>query len=343
MLRDEIVDYIERYAESFDPPYRAGVEVQSITSAEDTGRFNLTTSDGVLTAQNLVITVGTHQHPNFPKWHEDLPDGVTGMHTRDYRNAEGLADGAVFIVGSGQSGCQVAEDLHFSGRKVHLAVGNAGRVPRRYRGRDIFDWDLATGYMTMHVEQHPMGTAIRFKAHPHLSGRDGGRTIDLRRMALDGIQLHGKALGIEEGRLRLSDDLAETLDEIDKACRDEMEGIDKFIEVNGLDEDNGLDNPKEDDSFVAWVPEPEPALLDLSDAGISTVIYATGFHFDFTWIDLPIFDEHGYPRYTRGVTDIPGLYFCGLHWMQTQGSGLFYGVGEDAEYVVAHLLNQIDS
>jgi len=336
MLRDEIVDYLERYAASFDPPYRARVEVQRITVAEDTGRFTLTTSDGVLTARNLVITVGTHQHPNFPEWHENLPDGVTGLHTRDYRNAEALADGAVFVVGSGQSGCQVAEDLHRSGRKVHLAVGNAGRIPRSYRGRDIFYWDLATGYMTMPVEQHRMGMAVRFKAHPHLSGRDGGHTIDLRRMALDGIQLHGKVLGIEGSRFRLSADLAETLVAIDEFCRDEMEGIDRFIE------ENGLDNPKEEVALVDWSPEPEPALLDLSDAGISTVIYATGFHFDFAWIDLPVFDERGYPRYDRGVTEIPGLYFCGLHWLHTQGSGLFFGVGEDAEHVVAHLINRID-
>lgn len=337
MLRDEIVDYIEGYAASFDPPYSAGVEVKRITATEDTGRFALTTSDGALNARNLVITVGTHQHPNFPVWHEDLPHGVTGIHTRDYRNAEGLADGSVFIVGSGQSGCQVAEDLHIAGRDVHLSVGNAGRIPRRYRGRDIFDWDLATGYMTMPVEQHPIGTDVRFKAHPHISGRDGGRTIDLRQMALDGIQLHGKVLGVEDGYFRLSGDLAETLAGIDEFCRNEIEGIDNFIEANGLDD------PKEEIPLVDWSPEPEPALLDLSDAKVSTVIYATGFHPDFSWIDLPVFDERGYPRYTRGVTEIPGLYFCGLHWMHTQGSGLFYGVGEDAEYVAAHLLNQTDS
>jgi putative flavoprotein involved in K+ transport len=258
------------------------------------------------------------------------------MHTRDYRNAAGLADGAVFVVGSGQSGCQVAEDLHLSGRDVHLAVGNAGRIPRRYRGRDIFEWDLATGYMTMPVEQHPKGTAIRFKAHPHLSGRDGGRTIDLRQMALDGIRLHGKVLGVEGGCFRLSGDLEETLDGVDDVCRADMEGIDKFID------ENDLDDPVEEVVPANWQPEPEPALFDLADAGVSTVIYATGFHFDFGWIDLPVFDERGYPRYARGVTEMPGLYFCGLHWMQTQGSGLFFGVGEDAEYVVDHLIDQKD-
>ena len=334
MLRDEIVDYIESYAASFNPSYRAGVDVERITEAVDEGRFTLTTSDGLLISRNLVITVGTHQYPNFPIWHEDLPEGVTGIHTRDYRNAEGLADGAVFIVGSGQSGCQVAEDLHLSGRTVHLAVGNAGRIPRSYRGRDIFEWDLATGYMTMPVEQHPMGTDIRFKAHPHLSGRDGGRTINLRQMALNGVLLHGKVLGVEGGCFRFSDDLSEMLDRVDQFCSDEMEGIDRFIK------ENGLDDPIEDIELINWQPEPEPesAFFDLLEAGVSTVIYATGFHFDFRWIDLPVFDKRGYPCYARGVTEVPGLYFCGLHWMHTQGSGLFYGIGEDAEYVVTHIL-----
>ena len=337
MLRDEIVGYIERYAASFDPPYRAETDVKRISSGAGPGRFELTTSDGTLTSQNLVVTVGTHQHPNIPDWHEDLPDAVTGIHTRDYRNALNLEDGAVFVVGSGQSGCQVAEDLHLCGREVHLAVGNAGRIPRRYRGRDIFEWDLATGYMSMPVEQHPKGTAIRFRAHPHLSGRDGGRTIDLRQMAIDGVRLHGKVLGVEGGSFRLSDNLRETLNRVDDVCRAEMAGIDKFID------ENGLDDPSEAIVSVDWQPEAEPALFDLSSSGVSSVIYAPGCHFDFGWIDLPVFDEHGYPRYNRGVTEMPGLYFCGLHWMHSQGSGLFYGVGEDAKYIVSHLVNQENS
>jgi putative flavoprotein involved in K+ transport len=239
----------------------------------------------------------------------------------------------VFIVGSGQSGCQVAKDLHLAGRDVHLAVGNAGRIPRRYRGRDIFEWDLATGYMNMPVEEHPKGTAIRFKAHPHLSGRDGGRTINLRQMALDGITLHSKVEGVQDGCLVLAGGLEETLKAVDEVCRAEMQGIDKFIA------ENGLDDPEEDVIPVDWQPQPEARLFDLAEANVSTVIYATGFHRDFGWIDLPVFDESGYPRYERGITEIPGLYFCGLHWMHTQGSGLFYGVGDDADYVVNHLTN----
>lgn len=335
MGRDEIVSYIERFAASFDPPYHPGVEVTAISAANGPGRFRLATSAGDLQCRNLVLTVGTHQHPNMPRWHDDLPGSVIGLHTRDYRNPDQLPPGAVLVIGSGQSGCQVAEDLRRAGRDVHLAVGNAGRIPRRYRGRDILDWDLATGYMEMPVRDHPKGTDIRFKAHPHLSGRDGGYTIDLRQMALDGVQLHGKVLGIEGDRLVLSGDLAETLDQIDAFCQSELESIDTFIRQNELDA------PTEDIVAVDWHPPERPGpALDLAEAEISTVLYATGFHYDFGWIDLPIFDEVGYPRYQRGVTEIPGLYFCGLHWMETQGSGLFYGVGQDAEYVVSHLAAQ---
>ena len=334
MQRDQIVAYVESFAASFDPPYCSGIELQRISNADRPGRFELSTSEGSFRAENLVITVGTHQHPNIPSWHHKLPNGVLGMHTREYCNPAQLPDGAVLVVGSGQSGCQVAEDLHRAGRNVHLAVGNAGRIPRRYRGRDILDWDLATGYMDIPVPEHPKGTDIRFKTHPHLSGRDGGHTIDLRQMALEGVRLHGKVLGVDDGSIRLSDDLARALDGADKICQSEMDGIDKFIE------ENGLDAPVEEVAKINWQPDPGQSLLNLAKADISSVLYATGFRFDFSWIDLPVFDKRGYPRYHRGITEIPGLYFCGLHWMHTQGSGLFYGVGRDAEYVVRHLVEQ---
>jgi len=240
------------------------------------------------------------------------------------------------VVGSGQSGCQVTEDLLYAGREVHLCVGNAGRIPRRYRERDILDWDLATGYMEMPVDQHPKSSAIRYQAHPHLTGRDGGHTIDLRKLALDGARLHGKVLEAAGTVIHLAGNLAETLHAVDLFCQSEINDIDAFIAKHGLNE------PEEEVIPVDWQPTPEPPELDLAEAGVSTVIYATGFHFDFSWIDLPVFDARGYPRYQRGITDLYGLYFIGLHWMYTQGSGLFYGVGRDAEYVVQHLTRPSD-
>jgi putative flavoprotein involved in K+ transport len=334
MLRDQIVDYLERYARSFDPPYRSGVEVRRIGASNGAGRFVLDTSEGEFTADNLIITVGTHQHTNIPPWGGKLPADITQLHTRHYQNPEQLADGAIFVVGSGQSGCQVVEDLHGAGREVHLCVGKAGRTPRRYRGRDILEWESVTGTFDLLVDDHPKGRDIRFKPHPHLSGRDGGHTIDLRQLALDGVKLHGRLLDVEGTTARFADDLAENLDTIDRTCRENLAEIDDYIAKNGIDA------PADDLRPVDWEPSGVEPLLDLRQAGITSVIYATGFHFDFSWIDLPLFDERGYPRYERGVTEIPGLYFVGLHWLRTLGSGLFYQVGRDAQYVVDDLCQE---
>jgi putative flavoprotein involved in K+ transport len=331
MLRDEIVDYVDRFAASFGPPYRLGVEVSRVAASAGAGRFALETSAGAYTADNLIIAAGTHQHPKVPAIAEVMPSSITRLHTQDYRNPGQLPGGAVLIVGSGQSGCQVAEDLLADGRSVHLCVGDAGRVPRRYRGRDIIEWEDMSGWLDKPVGEHPLGTAVRFKAHPHLSGRDGGHTINLRQLALDGVRLHGRLQTIEGTTLHFADDLAVTLDAIDAKCLDELKNIDTFIA------ENGIEAPPDDSLHVEWQPGDISLELDMERAGIGCVIFATGYRFDFSWIDLPIFDERGYPRYQRGVTDIPGLYFVGLHWLHSQGSGLFSRVGRDAGYVIDHL------
>jgi putative flavoprotein involved in K+ transport len=301
MLRDEIVAYIERYAASFDPPYRSGVEVRGLGISNGDGRFLLETSAGELEASHVIVSVGTHQHPNLPAWHDRLAGDILRIHTHDYRNPAQLPDGAVLVVGSGQSGCQVAEDLLGAGREVHLCVGNAGRIPRRYRGRDIIHWLVDAGRYEGPVDEHPKGSAIRYEPHEHLSGRDGGRTIDLRRLALEG------------------------------ECAETLAIVDEYIATSGTVA------PESDLESYDWRPPPESNDLDLRDAGIGSVVYGTGYRYDFGWIDLPIFDERRYPRYRRGVTDVPGLYFVGQHWLHTAGSGLFYQVGRDAEYVVDHL------
>lgn len=328
MKRDEIVAYVERFAESFGPPYRSGVEVRLLASARSNGRFMLETSEGPLSVDNVIIASGTYQQPNIPAWDSDLPDDIVQLHTQDYRNPEQLPEGAVLVIGSGQSGCQIVEDLHMEGREVHLCVGKAARVPRRYRGRDYIQWLEAAGLTEVPVDQHPDGPAIRFKPNAHLSGRDGGRTIDLRRLALEGVMLHGRLMNAEANRVFFADDLKKNLDAADKACANRVAMIDKHIVKNGLKA------PPSDLEKFDWQPDSNLASLDLREAGISTVIYATGFRFDFSWIDFPVLDERGYPRYERGVTEIPGLYFIGLHWLYTWGSGLFYQVGRDSEYVV---------
>ncbi len=334
MKRDQIVAYIERFARSFEPPYRAGVEVRRLTSSRNGGRFLLDTSEGSVSADNVIIAAGTFQQSNLPAWSSALADDLVQLHTRDYRAPAQLPDGAVLVVGSGQSGCQVVQDLHAIGREVHLSVGSAGRIPRRYRGRDIMQWLKDAGVYEVPVDEHPDGRAIRFKPHPHLSGRDGGQTIDLRRLALDGIKLHGHLVNAEGYRAFFADDLAENLDAVDEACHKRLATIDEYIARSDIEA------PASDLEQVDWRPVPEPPTLDLRQAGITSVIYGTGFRFDFSWIDLPVLDQRGYPCYERGVTPVSGLYFVGLHWLHTWGSGLFYHVGRDAEYVVDHLCSR---
>ncbi|MGI9371277.1 MAG: MSMEG_0569 family flavin-dependent oxidoreductase [Hyphomicrobiales bacterium] len=337
MLRDEIVGYVERFAESFSPPYRSGIEVLGVHLNDGERRFSIETSQGSYTARNLIVATGTHQHARVPSLDSKFSDNLTRMHTAAYQNPESLREGGVLIVGSGQSGCQLADDLLKAGRDVHLCVGNAGRIPRRYRGRDILEWDDITRYFDLVVDDHPKGHDIRFQPHPHMTGRDGGRTIDLRQFALDGVHLYGRLADVTGTTVHFEDNLAASLDFADEMCRQNAKDIDEYIAQSGISA------PEPDLDAVEWQPNKQPLHLDLVDAEVTTVIYATGFGRDFSWLNVPVFDDTGYPRYKRGVTDIAGLYFVGLHWMHTQGSGLFYGVGRDAEHVVGHLLQNSSS
>ena len=334
MGRDEIVAYVEAYAASFDPPLRNGIEVHRVSRGAGEFPFLAETSGGEFRAREVIIATGTHQHPKYPAWSDRMSDRILQMHSRDYRNPEQLPAGAVLVVGSGQSGCQIVEDLRLAGREVYLCVGNADRIPRRYRGRDIIQWSFDTGVMDTPVDQHSLGKAVRFEPHEHLTGRDGGRTIDLRQLALDGVKLLGRMVDVEGESACFAGDLARTLDRIDDACRETLDRIDEYIV------DNGIDAPVETIPPVDWCPDRDVEELDLAEAGIGSVIYGSGFTYDFGWLDLPVFDERGYPRYERGVTEIPGFYFVGLHWLHTLGSGLFSQVGRDAEYVVDHLMRR---
>jgi putative flavoprotein involved in K+ transport len=331
MLRDQIVDYVERFARSYAPPYRGNIDVHRMRHSNHKGRFELDTSEGTFCADRLIVATGAHQQPNIPTWAGKLAGDIAQLHSCDYRNPQQFPDGAVLVIGSGQSGCQIVEDLLFAGREVHLSVSKAGRLQRRYRGRDMSKWAHATGFFDTPVDEHPLGEEIRFRAQWHTSGRNGGRTIDLRRLALDGVRLHGRLLDADGATVSFAGDLASNLDLADRMCRERLSQIDDYIAKNGIDA------PPEELVPVAWQPFEEPPTIDLKEAGIGTVIYGTGFHPDFRWIDMPVFDGRGYPRTRRGVTEIPGLHFLGLHWLHTMGSGLFYGVGRDAEHVVSHI------
>lgn len=335
MDRDEIVSFVERFAASFSPPIQNGVEVHHLRASNSDGRFELDTSKGTLSADNVIVATGPFQQMRYPEWAGKLADDIVQFHTEEYRNSEQLPLGAVLVIGSGQSGVQIVEDLHAEDREVHLCVGRNGRTFRRYRGRDLLDWMWNSGMADLPVDQHPEGHAIRFKPMPLNTGRNGGHAINLCSLALEGVKLHGRALDAAGHEVRLGDDLAENLNAMDAFFNQILGRIDAYIDKAGIEA------PMEEIEPVDWHPAPEPSTLDLTHAGITSVIFGTGYQLNFDWIGLPIFDDTGYPRYERGVTEIPGLYFVGLHWLHTIGSGAFGHVGRDAEYIVDHLTSSM--
>ncbi|HVY14599.1 MAG TPA: MSMEG_0569 family flavin-dependent oxidoreductase [Rhodopila sp.] len=329
MPRDEIVRYVEDYAARIEAPLRLGVGVQRL-GATDAG-FRLETSDGACTADAVVLAVGGYHQPNIPRLAERLPEGIVQIHSSGYRNSRQLPPGAVMVVGSGQSGCQIAEDLLLDGRDVHLVVGSAPRSPRAYRGRDATDWLYDLGQYDLPVERHSLGEKVRRRANHYMTGRGGGREIDLRRFATQGMTLYGRLLDLAGGRLRFGDDLRKNLDAADTSYDNICAVIDRYID------DNGIAAPPGHRCAPVWQPGATVTDLDPVAAGISAIVWATGFRSDWSWVDLPIFDGAGYPTHTRGVTSVPGIYVLGLPWLYTWGSGRFVGVGRDAAYLAERI------
>jgi putative flavoprotein involved in K+ transport len=334
MVRDQIVDYLARFVASFDPPLVEHTRVTRL-GADGDGRYLATTERGTLTADQVVLATGAYQVPVVPRIAQRLPDWIHQLHSADYRNAESLPDGAVLVVGSGQSGCQIAEDLHLAGRTVHLATGTAPRVARRYRGRDCVAWLSDMGTYTRGIEEFSDVEAVRFKTNHYVTGRDGGRDIDLRRFAGQGMRLYGRLTEISGSTVRFGADLRANLDGADAVAESIKDSIDTYIDANGIAA------PTEPRYTPVWRPGPEadrPSELGLDAAGIGTVIWCTGFGRDNRWIELPIFDGRGYPTHRRGVTSRPGLYFLGLPWQHTWGSGRFSGIAADAEYLLGEIV-----
>nr|WP_310616753.1 MSMEG_0569 family flavin-dependent oxidoreductase [Pantoea cypripedii] len=330
MLRDEIIDYVARYARSFNAPVREGINVLRVEKTPQ--GFQLLTSAGVFTADQVVIAVGNYHRPRFPEIAAQLPENIMQVHSADYKSAQQLPAGEVLVVGSAQSGAQIAEDLHLAGRRVHLCVGSAPRVARFYRGRDVVDWLDDMGHYRLTVDDHPLGEDARRKTNHYVTGRDGGRDIDLRAFALQGMQLYGRLLGYRDGKLLTADDLKANLDGADATSQKIKDSIDVWIA------EQGIDAPAEARYQPLWQPDEAATHIDLTH--IAAIIWAVGFHTDFSWIDAPAFNDKGYPRHTRGVSVQPGLYFLGLPWLWTWGSGRFEGVGEDAAWLAEAIEQQ---
>lgn len=330
--RDEIVLTLERYAQSFHAPLRCGVQATAVRLRPEGNGYRVETSEGSLEAANVVLATGGFPRPRLPQASASIPVNIMQLHSSQYRRPKLLPSGAVLVVGSGQSGTQIAEELHQSGRRVYLCVSRCGRAPRRYRGKDVMWWVNQMGGYDRTIDVLPSPEA-RLACHPDLSGKGGGHEINLRQLASEGVVLLGRLQAIQGSRAVVAPDLEENLDRADAQALQIMHTIDDFVLRTGMDAPT--DGMSEDLSSK-WAPPAEPILeVDLYSAGISTVIWATGFQLDFGWVHVPVFDEAGAPLHQRGVTTSPGLYFLGLPWLYKEKSALLFGIGEDAAFLAA--------
>ena len=332
MLKDEIVSRFERYVERNNLPVRYGERVLSVSPNER--GYTVETGQGLWHAQNVVIATGLYQKPKIPSFGARLSSRILQLPSGKYRNPEALPPGAVLVVGSGQSGCQIAEELYQAGRKVYLCLGSAGRAPRRYRGKDIVEWLLLTGFIERTVENLPSPRA-RFAALPQVSGKNGGHTLNVHQFYRDGVTLLGRLEGTQEELIRLAPGLQECLARVDEFEANVLKMVDKYIAKKGLGAPPET-LPRLSDGYAAS----EILELDLKEAGISTVIWAMGYAYDYSLVRLPVTDEFGFPITKGGVTRYPGLYFAGMPWLDIQKTGVLHGVKEHTRSIAAHILNQ---
>jgi putative flavoprotein involved in K+ transport len=322
-----IVDFIDAYAAFVAPPIRCGVEVTRLS--RDGAGFLAETSDGGITARNVVVATGPYQRAILPDVLRDEPE-LFQVHASRYLNPEQLPEGAVFVVGAGASGAQIAEELLRAGRRIFLSIGQTTRLPRHYRGRDLVWWFEQLGAFDKTPEERGP-----IRVYPAITGAYGGHTIDYRRFAADGITLLGRVAAARDHVLDIGPGLGRSLAEADLYYAAFLDMADDYARNRGLD-------LPEDPAARAKLPDPlcvtDPIRrLDLRAEGITTVIWATGYGVDFGWIDIPAFDAAGQPLQQRGMSSVPGLYFLGLQWMSRMASSFMSGVGDDAAVLADHI------
>jgi len=330
MLKDEIVEYLDGFAASFNPPLREHVDVTRV--APHALGYLVETSIGSFTTDQVVIATGGYDTPIVPPFAADLDPSILQMHSRDYRRPSQLPEGGTLIVGTGQSGVQLMDDFHLEGRPVHLAVGPAPRSPRKYRGRDATDWLHEAGHYKITIDKHPDPVKALSQTNHYMSGRDGGKEIDLRCYALEGVRLYGSVSGGQGTRLEFLPDLERNLDDADRSYLGICRQIDAWIDAQGIDA------PPAPPFQPLWRPETEISAIDLKAEGITSIIWAIGFRPDYGWLQVDCLDDRGRPQFHRGVTRAPGVYFIGLGWLNTWGSGRFLGIDEDSRYLAEQIV-----
>jgi putative flavoprotein involved in K+ transport len=330
--KQQVAEYFEAYAQRIEAPVRCGVEVLSVRRNAGRAGFRAETTEGTIDARYVVAATGAFQLPLIPPI---LPEtaGVVQLHSSGYRNPGRLPDGAVLVVGAGSSGVQIADELRRSGRNVYLSVGPHDRPPRRYRGRDFCWWLGVLGKWDAEAPEAGAGHVTIA-----VSGARGGHTVDFRDLERRGMTLVGFMTSFEDGTIRFAPDLAENIARGDANYLSLLDEADAYVARSGLD-------LSEEPEARELGPLPAAALdpvreLDLLGAGVTSVVWATGFTSDYTWLQVDAFDENGKPDHRRGVSSEPGVYFLGLPWQSRRGSTFIWGVWHDARHVADHIATQ---
>jgi putative flavoprotein involved in K+ transport len=323
--KERVADYFVAYAEMIGAPIRCGVEVKEVRRNVGRPGFRVETSDGVIEANSVVAATGPFQRPIIPAV---VPEdaGISQLHSNAYRNPEQLPEGAVLVVGAGSSGAQIADELLRSGRRVYLSVGPHDLPPRRYRGRDFVWWLGVLGKWDVAALEPGMEHVTIA-----VSGAHGGHTVDFRRLAEQGMTLVGRTESFKQGVMHFATDLADNIAQGNANTLSVLDEADAYVARNGLD------LPQEPEARNVG-PDPQcvtdPILeLNLAQAGITSIIWATGFAVDYSWLKVDAFDEAGKPKHERGVSTEPGIYFLGLPWLSRRGSSFIWGVWHDARYL----------
>ncbi|MDT5334547.1 MAG: putative flavoprotein involved in transport [Mycobacterium sp.] len=330
--KDEVADYLSAYAKRIDAPIRTGIEVTSVRKIDGRAGFRVETSEATIDARYVVAATGAFQKPIIPPVVPET-SGLHQIHSSGYHNPQQLPDGAVLVVGAGSSGVQIADELRQAGRRVYLAVGPHDRPPRSYRGRDFCWWLGVLGKWDLAAP--PLGAEHVTIA---VSGAHGGHTVDFRQLAGTGVTLTGLAGPFVDGVMHFADDLRTNIDNGDANYLSMLDEADEYVVRNGLD-------LPEEAQARDFLPDPDCLSnplreLDLGAAGVTSIIWATGFAFDYGWLQVDAFDERGKPVHQRGVSAEPGIYFLGLPWQSRRGSSFIWGVWHDAKYLADQIAIQ---
>jgi len=323
--KEQVVDYFVTYAEMIKAPIRCGVEVKEVRRNVGRPGFRIETSDGIFEANNVVAATGPFQCPLIPDFKFES-NRITQIHSSQYHNSDQLPDGGVLVIGAGSSGSQIADELLRAGKSVHLSVGPHDLPPRSYRGRDFVWWLGVLGKWEA-VTKDPGTEHITIA----VSGAHGGQTVDFRGLAERGIILLGRTHSVKKNVMRFESDLAKNIANGNSYTLSLLDQADEYVIRNGLD------FPLEPEAREV-LPDPQcvknPILeIDLKEAGINSIVWATGFDVDFSWLKVDVLDENGKPKHERGISTESGIYFLGLPWQSRRGSSFIWGVWQDAKFL----------